>query len=89
MHDRGCEASTSKKLWKKRGYELKTQTRGPAEAGPRCPDLRLRFAALLSADLFRRHRVCEEILVLRFETVRKAENVKAVAIADCPELHLG
>jgi hypothetical protein len=33
--------------------------------------------------------VCEEILVLRCETVREAENLKAVGIADGPELHLG
>jgi len=39
--------------------------------------------------LFRRDRVFEEILVLRFEAIRKAENLEAVAIADGPELHLG
>ena len=68
---------------------VKAEMRGPAEAGPRCPDLRLRFAALLSTDLFRRHRVCEEILVSRCEAFRKLENLKAVAIADGPELDIG
>ena len=33
--------------------------------------------------------VFEEILVLSYEPVRKPENLKAVAIADDPELHLG
>jgi hypothetical protein len=65
------------------------ETEGPAEAGPVCPDLDCALPALLAADVFRGHRVFEEILMLRFETVRKAENLKAVAIADGPELHLG
>ena len=44
---------------------------------------------LCSVGAFSRHRVCEEIPVLRFETVREAENLKAVAIADGPELDIG
>src|SRR5215472_3638428 len=38
----------------------------------------------LLPGLFRRHRVFEEILVLRCEAFRKLENLKAVAIADGP-----
>ena len=49
---------------------------------------RLRFASLLQA-LFSRHGVFEEILVLRGEAFRKAEDLKAVAIADGPELDIG
>ena len=63
--------------------------RGPAEAGPVCPDLRCALPALLSAGRFRRHRVFEETLVLRCEAFRKLENLKAVAIADGPELDIG
>ena len=48
---------------------------------------RLRFAALLQA-LFSRHDVFEEILVLRSEVFRTSENLKAVAIADGPELDI-
>ena len=44
--------------------------------------------ALLPA-LFSRHRVCEEILVLRCEAFRKLENLKAVAIAYGPKLDIG
>ena len=39
--------------------------------------------------LFGRHRVLEEILVLRREAFRKAEDLEAVAIADGPELDIG
>jgi hypothetical protein len=62
--------------------------KGPAEAGPVCPDLDGALPALLPG-LFRRHRVCEEILVLRCEALRKLENLKAVGIADDPELDIG
>lgn len=44
--------------------------------------------ALLQA-IFSRHCVFEEILVLRCEAFRKLENLKAVAIADGPELDTG
>src|SRR6185437_3550775 len=48
------------------------------------------FCCLLcSVGTFSRHRVCEEIPVFRLEAVGEAENLKAVAIADGPELHLG
>ena len=63
--------------------------KGPAEAGPVCPDLRFALPALLAAEVSRRHRVFEEILVLRQETAREVQNLKAVAIADGPELHVG
>ena len=49
--------------------------------------LGLRVALLLT--LFSRHRVFEEILVLRCEAFRETENLKAVAIADGPELDVG
>jgi hypothetical protein len=39
--------------------------------------------------LLSRYRVREEILVLRSEALRKLENLKAVAIADGPELDIG
>jgi hypothetical protein len=39
--------------------------------------------------LFGRHRVFEEILVLRREAFRELDNLKAVAIADGPELDIG
>jgi hypothetical protein len=48
-----------------------------------------RSGSPLLPALFSRHRVCEEILVLRYETALKAENLKAVAVADGPELHVG
>ena len=65
--------------------ELSTQKR-------RDPPKRVPFALILrfaSFALFRRHRVFEEILVLRCEAFRKLENLKAVAIADGPELDIG
>ena len=46
------------------------------------------LAALLQT-IFSRHRVFEEILVLRCEAFRKLENLKAVAITDGPELDIG
>jgi hypothetical protein len=39
--------------------------------------------------LFSRHRVFEEILVLRCEVFRELHNLEAVAIADSPELDVG
>ena len=60
---------------------------GPAETGPVCPGSELRPALL--PGLFSRHRVFEEILVLRCEAFRKLENLKAVAITDGPELDIG
>ena len=48
---------------------------------------RLRSALLLA--LFSRHRVFEEILVLRCEAFRELKNLKAVPIADGPELDVG
>src|SRR5207249_7464776 len=59
--------------------------RGPAEAGPVALILDCALPALLDAT-FSRHRVFEEILVLRCEAFRKSENLKAVAIADGPDL---
>jgi hypothetical protein len=44
--------------------------------------------ALLQA-LLSRHHVFEEILVLRREAFRESENLKAMAIADGPELDIG
>src|SRR6516164_6365428 len=67
---------------------LKTQTRRPAEAGLLGLISDCASPALLPA-LFSRHRVFEEILVLRCEAFRKLENLKAVAIADGPELDIG
>lgn len=71
------------------------RNRGPAEAGPIaliCDSYDLisdcALPALLQA-IFSRHRVFEEILVLRCEAFRKLENLKAVAIADGPELDIG
>ena len=66
----------------------KAEMRGPAEAGPVCPGSDCALPALLPA-LFSRHRVFEEILVLRCEAFRKLQNLKAVAIADGPELDIG
>ena len=65
-----------------------TETKGPAEAGPFAPILDCALPALLDAT-FSRHRVFEEILVLRCEAFRKSENLKAVAIADGPDLDIG
>ena len=64
------------------------EMKGPAEAGPVALISDCALPALLLA-LFSRHRVCEEILVLRREALRKLENLKAVAIADGPELDIG
>src|ERR1700722_15891940 len=68
---------------------MNKRTRG---SGSRCTDLTIALCPLCyllsSAWAFSRHRVFEEILVLRYEPVRKPENLKAVAIADGPELHL-
>jgi len=64
------------------------QMKGPAEAGPHCSISDCGLPALLPV-LFRRHRVFEEILVLRREAFRELENLKAVAIADGPELDVG
>jgi len=67
--------------------ELSTQKRrDPPKRVPFA--LVLRLPGLLPA-LFRRDRVFEQLLVLRRETLRKAENLKAVAIADGPELDFG
>ncbi len=62
--------------------------RGPAEAGPvaliaecACPACYL--------PIYLPARVLEQILVSRLETVREAQDLKAVAIADGPELQLG
>ena len=68
--------------------ERQQKTKGPAEAGPVALISDCALPALLLA-LFSRHRVCEEILVLRRETFRELENLKAVAIADGPELDIG
>ena len=46
------------------------------------------WPALLLA-LFSRHRVFKEILVLRCEAFRELKNLKAVPIADGPELDVG
>ena len=70
--------------------------KGSASENEKDPPKRVLFAlisdcalpALLPA-LFSRHRVCEEILVLRCEALRKLQNLKAVAIADGPELDIG
>jgi len=62
--------------------------KGPAEAGPFCRDSDCALPALLPV-LFSRHRVSEEILVLRGEAFRELQNLKAVAIADGPELDIG
>jgi hypothetical protein len=43
----------------------------------------------LLPGLFSRHRVFEEILMFRREALRKLENLKAVGIADGPELDIG
>ena len=61
---------------------------GPAEAGPVVLISDCALPTLLQA-IFSRHRVFEEILVLRCEAFRKLENLKAVAIADGPELDIG
>ena len=62
--------------------------KGPAEAGPVALILDCALPALLLA-IFSRHRVFEEILMLRCEPFRKPENLKTVAIADGPELDIG
>jgi hypothetical protein len=67
---------------------VKAEMRGPAEAGPVALISDCALPALLPA-LFSRHHVCEEILVLRREALRKLENLKAVAITDGPELDVG
>jgi hypothetical protein len=65
-----------------------TETKGPASAGPFALILDCALPALLQA-IFSRHRVFEEILVLGCEAFRKSENLKAVAIADGPDLDIG
>src|SRR5690242_9051100 len=49
----------------------------------------MRFAGFWLPVLLSRHRVLEEILVLRREAFRELQNLKAVAIADGPELDIG
>ena len=44
---------------------------------------------VLLLALFSRHRAFDEILVLRCEAFREFQNLKAVAIADGPELDVG
>ena len=63
-------------------------TKGPAEAGPVALISDCSLRALLPVS-FSRHNVLKEILVLRCEAFRKLENLKAVAIADGPELDIG
>src|SRR5215472_5934067 len=46
-------------------------------------------ACYLPADLFTRQSLLEEILVVLLEAVREAQDLKAVAITDGPELQLG
>ena len=77
------------KIERLRIEEAVAQMTGPAEAGPVCRDLSdCALPALLPA-LFSRHHVFEEILVLRGEALRESQNLKAVGIADGPELDIG
>ena len=62
---------------------------GPAEAGPVWRGLPDCASPAWLPVLLSRHYVCEEILVLRREALRKLQNLEAVTIADSPELDIG
>jgi len=82
------KTALGKKFERRAAEGAPAETKGPAEAGPVALISDCALPALLLA-LFSRHRVFEEILVLRCEAFRKLENLKAVAIADGPELDIG
>ena len=82
----------------KRSEKGARKTRGRRSEGGKREDPPKRVLFALISDcawpallpvLLGRHRVCEEILVLRCEAFRELENLKAVAITDGPELDIG